>query len=89
MYDRLSAAYEIQQWRLRGATITRRHAFDYVATLRTLYGAAHNPDERHARRPEPTDGQFVSAQRFLNIVSDAAAGFPLYEVLPVLAKPLT
>lgn len=88
-YDRANAAYQILQWRLNGEPVTRKDAFDYVATLKVIYGAAHDPQHWSARAPEPMDGQFVNVQRFVSLVMDAKIGFGLFEALPMMCKPLT
>ena len=83
--DRVQAAYEIMQWRNNDQSITRRDGFEYMAALRVIFAAGHDPAFWDAHEPTPTDGHFVDVRRFTTIVTE---GFVLFEALPVLSKPL-
>ena len=85
----MARVYAILQWRAGDDPITRADAYSYVEVLSVVFGTAHDPAALGLRAAEPMDGQFVNMQRFLSLVTDAKAGFGLFEVLPLLAKPLT
>eukprot|EP00887_Chlorella_sp_A99_P005760 scaffold1.g5760.t1 len=83
-WDRLQAGYRVLQWRKGSDPITRADAFDYVAALKVIFSASHDP-ALWSWDPTPTDGHFINEQRWGTQVSE---GFPLFEALPLLAKPL-
>jgi hypothetical protein len=86
--ERLHAAYRVMQWRNKNEPITRKDAFDYVAALKVIFAAQHDPAQWHAHAVEAMDGQFINEQRWVSMVSDSRLGFGLLEALPVLCKPL-
>jgi tetratricopeptide (TPR) repeat protein len=88
-FDRAHAAYRILCWKMNGEAVTRKDAFDYVAALKVVFGSTHDANLWTSRVPEPMDGQFINVQRFVTLVTDSKLGFPLFEALPMLCKPMT
>jgi tetratricopeptide (TPR) repeat protein len=88
-FDRAHAAYRMLCWKMNGEAVTRKDAFDYVAALKVVFGSTHDANLWTSRAPEPMDGQFINVQRFVTLVTDSKLGFPLFEALPMLCKPMT
>ncbi len=52
-----------------------------------VFGVSHDPADFTTDRHN-SDGQQVLLARFETIATDAQGGFPLFEILPLLLKPL-
>ncbi|GAB4816154.1 hypothetical protein N2152v2_003200 [Parachlorella kessleri] len=85
--DRLQAAYKIMAWANQGSGVTQGNARDYAAALKVVFGVSHDPADFTTDRHN-SDGQQVLLARFETIATDAQGGFPLFEILPLLLKPL-